>query len=78
MSRLNDLDCDRAISTSMQLYNVYKELRSHLFNTGRIPKDELKLLVVTTYNAEVITEGKACEILNCNRIEFRKMINEFI
>lgn len=76
MSRLNDLDLDLDIRTATRFYQTYKEMRAHLFNTGRIPMDELKLLTIAAYKGEAITEGKACELLGCDRIDFREIVNE--
>jgi predicted HTH domain antitoxin len=73
MSKLNDFDCELDVRTSLEFYEAYKDLRSHLFNTRQIPKDELQLLVVSAYNNEVITIGKACELLNCTNLEFREI-----
>jgi len=74
LSRLNDFDCEHDIRTGLELAKAYKQMRSHLFNTCRIPKDELQVLVVNAYQNEVITTGKACELLNCDRLEFRDIL----
>jgi len=73
MSKLNDFDCELDLRTTMEMYKAYQDMRSHLFNTGRIPKDELQFLVVTAYNYEAITASKACEILNCDINQFMEI-----
>lgn len=78
MSRLNDIDRNLEATTALELLNEWNDLRRHVLNSQHIPKDELQFLVLTAYKAEAITEGRACEILQCDRLDFRDLYDTFL
>lgn len=78
MSRLNDLDRNLEAATALDLLNEWNDLRRHILSSQRLPKDEIQFLVLTAYRAEAITEGRACEILQCDRLDFRDLYHTFL
>lgn len=78
MSNLNDRDADLQYLNSRNLFTAYYALRQELRDSQQIPTDELEVLVMGAYALWIITEGKACEILGCNRIEFRDKYLKFL
>lgn len=80
MSWLNDLDRNLEATTALELLNEWNNLRRHILSSQRLPKDEIQFLVLTAtaYRAEAITEGRACEILQCDRLDFRDLYHTFL
>jgi hypothetical protein len=46
--------------------------RERLAQNQQVSVDELRILVFTSYSCGTVTEGRACELLCMDRLEFRK------
>ncbi len=78
MSTLSDRDADLLYLNSRSFIAAYYDMRRELRETGRIPLNDLNLLVMGAYYADVITVGKAAEILGVSILEFREKYGKFL
>ncbi|MBD2570018.1 hypothetical protein [Anabaena lutea] len=52
------------------LESIRKE-RERLAQNNQVPVDDLRILVFTSFSCNMISEGRACQLLCTNRIDFR-------
>ncbi len=79
MSKLNDLDAESILvpNTPDKLVRLWGQERRQLAKNSRVDKETLELLVCCTYHLGEITEGRAAEILNLFRLDFRDLYLEW-
>ena len=75
MSKLNALDAESVLvpNTPDKLVRLWGKERRKLANNSRVDKETLELLVCSTHHLEQITEGRAAEILDLHRLDFRDL-----
>ena len=75
MSKLNDLDAESILvpNTPDKLVRLWGKERRQLAKNSRVDKETLELLVCCAYHVGEITEGRAAEILDLFRLEFRDL-----
>lgn len=75
MSKLNDLDAESVLvpNTPDQLVRLWGKERRQLAKHSKVEKETLESLVCCAYHLGEITEGRAAEILDLFRLEFRDL-----
>ncbi len=75
MSKLNDLDAESVLvpNTPDKLVRLWGQERRQLAKNSRVDKETLELLVCCTHHLGEITEGRAAEILDLHRLDFRDL-----
>ncbi len=75
MSQLNDLDAESVLvpNTPDKLVRLWGQERRQLAKNSRVDKETLELLVCCAYHLGEITEGRAAEILDLHRLDFRDL-----
>jgi hypothetical protein len=63
---LQDMEHIKSLLGSMRLEREYPA------QNQQVPVDELRVLVFTGYSCGMVTEGRACELLCMDRLDFRK------
>ena len=73
MSQLNDLDNELVTIPydAKAIAKAWGDKIRQLAKNSRVDKETLELLVCSTYHLEQITEGRAAEILDLHRLDFR-------
>lgn len=77
MSRLNNLDAELALipNTPEKIIKLWSQKLRELsrYSYARIDQETVELLVCCTHHLGEITEGRAAEILDLHRLEFREL-----
>ncbi|MEL4896185.1 hypothetical protein [Crocosphaera sp. Alani8] len=75
MSKINDLDAESILvpNTPDKLVRLWGKERRDLAKNSKVDKETLELLVCSTHYLGEITQGRAAEILNLHRLEFRDL-----
>ena len=75
MSKLNDLDAESVLvpNTPDKLVRLWGKEQRKLAKNSRVDKETLELLVCCTHHLGEITEGRAAEILDLFRLDFRSL-----